>query len=446
MFQAILKNSILQWAGKFIGLVFGFITTIIVIRYLGDTQYGYFTTVMAYLHFAVVLIDLGLYFILVKRISDPKDNPEKITNNIFTLRLTSGLAALGIFSFIVWFLPYPEIVKQGVLITALNFLFILLIQVLTAVFQKHLKMTWVAIAETSSKIILFTSTIAVVYYWQTGLQAIFVTVVLAAFVNFIILFIVVQRLQKIKLAFNFKLWKNFIKESWPMGLSIAFSLAYFKGDTFLLSLLKSPEEVGVYGAVYKILEVLVTIPVVFVGLALPILSKHFLEKNKAKFQEYLQKSFDFLSYMAFPMIATTLFIAHPLMRLITGDKFTDQQDVLGYILMILIFAVALIFFNTLFSYLVVTVNKQKSMLLAYLFTAVSSLLLYLIFIPKYSYYGAAGVTIYSELMILVFSAWFILRATKIKLKLNNFFYSLLASAAIFALLYFICDKILFIQF
>jgi len=46
------------------------------------------------------------------------------------------------------------------------------------------------------------------------------------------------------------------------------------------------------------------------------------------------------------------------------------------------------------------------------FVAVTALVGYLWLIPKYSYFGAAWVTVYSELMIVAIAAWIIYKTTK----------------------------------
>lgn len=45
---------------------------------------------------------------------------------------------------------------------------------------------------------------------------------------------------------------------------------YLKTDTLILSLIKSPEEVGLYGAAYRIIDVPTTLPYMFAGIILPI--------------------------------------------------------------------------------------------------------------------------------------------------------------------------------
>jgi len=96
-------------------------------------------------------------------------------------------------------------------------------------------------------------------------------------------------------------------------------------------------------------------------------------------------------------------------------------------LKVLIIASGAIFATSLFAYAVVAINKQKSMMWGYLIAAITTLIGYLIFIPSYSYYGAAWVTVYSELAIAVFSLYIVMRYSQFKLNLNILFKSILAS-------------------
>ena len=77
-------------------------------------------------------------------------------------------------------------------------------------------------------------------------------------------------------------------------------------------------------------------------------------------------------------------------------------------LRILIVATALIYFGALFGYTVVAAGLQKKMIGFYLFDAVFSLTAYLVFIPLYSYWAGATLTVLTE-AIIAWSAWHILK-------------------------------------
>ena len=436
--RKIAHNTIIQIIGKAISTVIGVVVIGMLTRYLGQAGFGQYTTIMAFLQFFGVLVDMGLYIILVKKISEPNVDQDSLVSNIFTLRLISAVIFLGLAPIIVLFFPYPAIVKLGILITTLSFLGITLNQALAGVFQKNLRMDKVAIAEVVGRIILIVSTYLVIKA-DLGLLWVMGSVVAGSLINFFITFLFSKQFVKIRLSFDFQVWKNIIKETWPIALSIAFNLVYFKADTIILSLFHRAEDVGIYGASYKVLEVLTTFPAMFAGLILPLLAGAWAIQNIEKFKRVLQKAFDFLVMVAVPLVVGILFLAQPIMNLI-APEFTDSPRVLQ----LLIIATATIFIGNLFGNTVVAINKQKTMMWLYLGVAVISLAGYLIFIPKYSYFGAAGMTIASEILITISAGLIVCLTVKSWLSFKMFAKVLIASAIMGGILYFLAGYNLFI--
>lgn len=440
--RSVAHNTIIQGMGKIAGTVLGALAAFFLLRYLKDEKYGLYTTVMVYLQVFGILMDMGLFIILIKKISqvDNEQEHNKIINNTFTFRLTSGVILLLLAIVVSWFIPqYNDIIRWGILIASVNYLCISLSQVLTAIYQKHLAMTKVAIAEIISKIFLFISTLSVIYVFKAGVLAVFLTVVLCGGINFLYLFWGTRKYYKIKLSFDFKEWRKIFQESWPIALSISLNMLYFKADTLILGWFKSQAEVGIYGAPYKILEVIITLPAMFVGLIMPVLSGYYQAKNLAKFKQVFQKAFDALIMMALPLIAGTIVVAHPLMLLLAGKKFTTNINDLGTVLSILIWAVGIIFIGTLTGYIIVIVDQQKAAIKAYAFVALTALAGYLILIPKYSYFGAAAVTVYSELIMMLFGFYYLYKTTKILPNLKTLAKTAAASLLMFIVLWLLKD-------
>ncbi len=427
--RKIAHNTIIQMIGKGISTIIGVVVIGMLTRYLGESGYGQYITIMAFLQLFGVLVDMGLYIVLVKKISEPGADEQRLTSAIFTLRLVSAVIFLGLAPLIVLFFPYPAVVKWGVLVTSLSFLSITLNQALAGVFQKHLRMDRVVIAEVLGRIVLVSATYAVI---QAGLGLLWVmgSVVIGSVTNFIVTFFFSRQLVRIRLRFDVAVWKQVIKESWPIALSIAFNLVYFKADTIILSLYKSASAVGIYGAAYKVLEVLTTVPAMFAGLVLPLLATAWAAADTERFRRVLQKSFDAMAMIALPLAVGTMFIAQPVMDLVAPD-FTDSAAVLR----LLIIATATIFIGNLFGNTVVAINKQKTMMWLYLGVSIVSLTGYLIFIPRYSYFGAASMTIVSELLITITAGWIVLRYSRTRLSGKVFARALLATASMGAALW-----------
>jgi O-antigen/teichoic acid export membrane protein len=254
------------------------------------------------------------------------------------------------------------------------------------------------------------------------------------FVNFLIVFFFARKLVKIHLDFDWEYWKKIMKIAAPLAFSLIFTLIHFKIDTVLLSILKPPEDVGIYGAAYKILEGLITFAAIFAGLLLPILSRYaFTEKER--FAKVYRKGFDVLSIFVIPLIFGTLFFAKPLMLLFGGGEFEISSQVLK----ILIFAVAAIFFAHLFGNTVVAVNQQKKMMWAYLAAAVSSIIINIILIPRYSYFGAATTTLITETLVALFTAYIVFRTAKVAPQWRVFFKALLSALVMSGVIFFLPD-------
>jgi len=428
--KKIAHNTIIQIIGKLVSTVLGLFSLALITRYLGQTGYGEYTTITTFLTFFAVIADLGLTLITVQMISGERNDENKILNNLFSLRLVSALLFIGLAPLTVIFFPYSASIKIGVLIAAASFVFPALNQVLVGLFQKKLNMDCAAIAEVISRIVLVFG----VLFTQKlggGLTGILIATVISGASSFLLHYIFSLKYAVVKFEFDLSLWKKIISRSWPLAITIVLNLIYLRADTLILSLYKSQETVGLYGAAYKIIDVMTTVPFMFAGLILPILTAAWLDNNHAYFKKILQKSFDFMAIIAIPLVVGAQFLGEPIMLFVAGRDFI----VAGDILKILIFAVAAIFLGAMFSHAVIAIDKQKKMIGFYIFTSISSLIAYLVLIPRYSYIGAAAVTIYSELMIAIFSAYCIFKYSHFFPRLNVFLKSLLASAFMAAFIY-----------
>src|SRR3989339_22913 len=321
-----------------------------------------------------------------------------------------GLVAIG---FIFRYLGTNGFGEYTTIITFLSFFFIALNQIFVGLFQKNLRLDKVSIAEIASRIVLVIGVIYVVKL-DYGLRGILFATVISSFVSFILHFYFSRRFALIGLRFDFAYWKKIIIRSWPLAVTIVLNLIYLKTDILFLSLIQRPTsigmiaEVGLYGAAYKVIDVVIIFPFMFAGIILPILTSLWARGDKDSFNTILQKSIDVLMIIAIPLVIGTQFVSRGVMLLIAGNDFVES----GPILRFLIVAAGMIFVGNMFAHAIIAIDRQKSAIKIYLFTAVSSLIGYLIFIPHFSYFGAAGVTIYSETVITLGSIYLVYKFTK----------------------------------
>ena len=415
-------NTIIQVASKAVSVLLGLALVAIIARYLGRSGFGEYTTIFTFASFFAIIADFGMTLVTTQMISVVGVDKDKTISNLLGLRLFSAIFFLSLAPIFSLFFPYNNTIKIGVGITSLSLFFVALNQILIGLFQKELRMDMAAFSDVIGRVFLLVGS----YFacrGDFGIIWILAAAVFSTFITFFINYYFSSKFIKIKFSFDFIVWKEIISKSWPLGVTIFFNLIYLKADTFLLSLFKTQAEVGLYGAAYKVVDVLITIPFMFAGIALPIITSTWNEGIEKKFRRVVQKSFDAMVILALPIFFGTQYVARDLMVLAGGQEFVES----GVILKILIAAASIIFVGTVFSHIVIAVDRQKSIIKGYAFTALTSLIGYLIFIPRYSYFGAAYVTVYSEFMIAAFNIFLVWQVTKYVPSLKIFFKSLFSS-------------------
>lgn len=433
----IARNTVYQIAGKIASTVLGLATIALMARYLGQEGFGYYTIIISYLQFFGVLIDFGLQMTTAQMLSRPGADQGKIFGNILSLRLLSAFIFLGLGTALVWLLPYDGVIKVGVAIASVSFFFISLQSVLIGLYQKQMAMAEVALAEVWGRLVLLIGTWLAIS-GDFGLYPIIGAVSLGSLVNFAILYFKSSKHVDFKLEWDWQSIKEIWNVSWPLAITISLTLVYFRCDTIILSLTRPASEVGIYGAAYKVLEILIQFPYLFLGLILPVLTG-FYGINHAAFEKVLRRSFDFMAIISIPMVAATWALGDKIMEFVAGKDFIVAAGPLS----VLIVAAAMIYFGALFGYAIVAAGKQKKMIWLYMFDAVFSIVAYLIFIPIYSYWAAAALTVATEGIIMA-ASWMVLRReTGVRLKWAVFAKATLAALAMYLLLDLFSDQSLF---
>ncbi len=420
---SIAKNTAVQVAGKVVGTLLGLLALGIMTRYLSVDGYGAFTIAMAYLQIVGTVVDFGLTLTMLTMLSRPGVDEEKVASNILTLRLVSGVVFFTLAPIVALLFGYSAEIQQAIVVGSVSFFAIVVTQVLTSVLQKHLAGGLVALNEVTCRVLLLVG-MAVVVKFDGGLLGVVTVVAGSNIIQAVLAYVAAGRLVQFRLAWDMAVWRQVIAESWPIGISIAFNLVYLKGDVLLLSYFGSQTEVGLYGAAYKVLDVITIVPMIFMGMVTPALTSAWSlrraekrESGKAEvddvFGRRLSKAFDAMVILAIPLGMGTWFVGEKVMRLVAGEEFAAS----GASLAILMVAASMVFFGALFGHAVVALGLQRPMIAAYAANAVLSLGLYVWLIPIYGAVAAAWVTVFSEAFIAVVAGVVVLRVSRVRIPL-----------------------------
>lgn len=428
--REVAHNSIIQFGSKAVSTILGLVAVMLMTRYLGQEKFGWYTTTIAFLQFIGIFIDFGLTPVTSQLLNEPEHENENIFKNLLGFRLTSALIFFGLAPIVALFFPYPFEVKIAISITTIHFLAVSLRQVLTGLYQTKLKMYIHAIGELLGRVVLVGG-VWLLTYIQSSFLPFMGVVTLGSLVYCGFLYFYAEKEFFAGFKFDWKIWKKIISKMWPIALSIMFNVVYLKGDTVLLSLFRPQSEVGIYGAAYKVIDILTESAMMTMGLLLPLLTYSWSRDLKEQFQHRFQQSFDFMMAVGVPAVVGTILLAKPIMRFIAGEEFVKS----ALPLQILALAVFGVFLGAVFGHTAVAMDKQKKTLWVYISDATFTLIGYLIFVPTYGILGAAWMSVFSELYAGIFLYTTIKRYLNTNLNLGTFGKIILSSIVMASVLY-----------
>ncbi len=205
----------------------------------------------------------------------------------------------------------------------------------------------------------------------------------------------------LKIKFDFKNWMPILKKSTFFVLVGFFSGLYFKQDIFLLKYLQSDQVVGVYSAGFKFLEALLLIAGSYSMVSLPILSKLLAKKEILKLR--VKRDFVLFIFIGFIVSLIFYFLSPYLLTLFLKSKYQNSLAVAR----IVVFSLPFVLGTTVCFSALYVLKKVKTVILIYLFQIFVNLILNLIFIPRFSLFASAYITIICEILNLVFGYYFI---------------------------------------
>jgi O-antigen/teichoic acid export membrane protein len=215
-------------------------------------------------------------------------------------------------------------------------------------------------------------------------------------ITFLLHVIVVSRLVSLRPIVDAAYWKSLLAGSIVLGLAIALSQAYFRIDAFLLALIRSAHEVGLYGAAYKFIELAGLVLVAFQTAVFPPLTR-FVATGDERARRLTQRAFDVMVAAAAPLAVGMLVFAGPIVVATAGDDFREGADALRLLAPYVVFA----FVNGLFFTLLAAAGRDRRLLAVASGALTANVALNVAFIPLYGFRAAAVVSVVTEALILL---------------------------------------------
>ena len=185
---------------------------------------------------------------------------------------------------------------------------------------------------------------------------------------------------------------HWLRESWPLFINQLLQSLFFKVDALLLPTLAGNAAAGTYAAAYKVSEGAGIISSSFTLAIFPRLSR---ETNLSSAYALALK---LLLQIGIPLAVGVALLSEPIVAIVGGREYLPESAIA---LAILICYLPLSYANGLTQYVLIAAGKQRTLTFAFAGALVFNIAANLLLIPRFSYIGAAWVTVGSEVALLI---------------------------------------------
>jgi len=398
--KIVLAGAGIAFFGSVINRLLNYVLRIIIARGLSVEEYGLFNIAVIFMRAFVAFAALGLSEGIVRYVSYYRglNDEEKIKGTLvssfiitflFSLVITIVLFFSSDFIAINWF-------KSEQLIPLLR-IFILMIPIgviisnltsLNLAYEKIKYNFWLVDVSSQS---LRVVTIGLAILFGFGILGVGYAYLISFFIIFVLMFLIAEYKvyplirNRVKAKFE---TRELFSYSWP--LVFVGILGYIMGwtDTFMIANLMDIRSVGLYNAALPLANLLTLLPLMFVPMFLPLITRNFAQK-KMFLVDSLTKNVSKWSFMInFPILILMLLFPSFFISLLFGEQYLEGTSALVFL--------SVGFFIFSLSYpsmqLLRMIKETKWYLINLIITIPTNVILNLSLIPKYGITGAAIAT------------------------------------------------------
>jgi len=163
-------------------------------------------------------------------------------------------------------------------------------------------------------------------------------------------------------------------------------------DAIMLGWLRTAEDLGLYAAAQRPVQLLAIVPTVIAASLLPVMSR-LLHKDKAKFRSITDQAMALTMALALPIAVGGWLMGDQLIDLLYGTSYAQAEQIFSILVIYLLSAFpAAIIFNA-----ILASDRQQQMLPPVIMGAVANLILNWWLIPRWGGLGAAMATAVSQI-------------------------------------------------
>ncbi len=383
-------------AGRVITLGLQLLSFALVAANLGPAGVGAYTFALAIYSLFAYVTNFGVRAIAMRDITQQPERERDLVTNLFYLRVVMGAVGYGVLLVALTLGGYSAVERRAGLVVGV-LLVVLALESFQVILEVRLRMGWVSIAAVVQGVVLAAGSLAVAIA-DGGVVAFLWVFVASNVANFVIVATVALR-QSGRLQWRPRpgVWAKLAKAAVVLGLAQLCITLYYRLDLLILAAIKPADDVGQYGAAYRVLETFIVVPSLAMTVLTPVIAAS-VTAGVLVLQRRYGHLMHLIALLAFPVAVAGAMTAARVFPAVPGF---GEFDGAGVALAVLAPAAPCIFFGTALSAVLVSGHQQRRLLTVSFIGLLVNVALNVALIPAFSYIGAAVATTVTEVAVVV---------------------------------------------
>lgn len=413
---AFLAGLSAQGLARLLGFGVTAVTAPLVARHLGPAGYGEFTIVVTVLFLLAMLGEFGLPLLASRewpQLAEPGERHRWLASFWSVRHLVTALTLLlGVAVALVW--PFGPTTRGALLIGLVGLAATLTAGGATGLFTAAMDPAPPASFELGSKVSWLVA-VGVVIFLGLSVAGVVGALVFSQVVGAGVLLWITRRRELGPRMMGARIRRGALRlarRALPLAPLPILGVMYARADVLILAFQGSPAEVGVYGVIWRILELLMMLVGVVSAFFLPVFASC---RDQAEQRSVYRRSLPLLAAGMVTVAVVVAFLARPTLLLVGGSDFLEPTIVSGRgispetSLVVVMGAFALMSIGNVNGSLMLARRLHRPLVRHFLLALGVNVALALMLIPHLSHLGAAGASLGSEAVAALHSTWIVRR-------------------------------------
>jgi O-antigen/teichoic acid export membrane protein len=364
---------------------------------------GKFVLATSFAAMFAVLIDLGLGNILVREVAKDRERVGDYLGSVLGVKGILAVVVFGLAQLAAWLLGYGADMRLMILVASVAMVLESVQVTFYAALRGLQNLRPEAVGVIVGQVVVLIAGTALFLVMRTPLALIIALVLNTAWNVVWAGFVLVRRFGvSLRPRLDSDVMRLFASLAAPFALAAVFSRVYSYVDSVMLSKLGTVEDVGLYGAAYKLTFAFIFLPSSLAAALYPAMSEYY-HRDRRHLAGVYADSFKYLLLVAAPVAFGISALAEPILRLVFSDAFASAAPALRVIVFTLPFA--FLYWPT--GALLNACDRQARNTTAMGVTMAVNVAMNVFLLPRYGALGAAIASLVSNAVLLTLGLAFI---------------------------------------